>query len=144
MIHLLILTATFAAPAFQTDDGDEAKRHWKRLARESVQKREEQLRLQIAEASARLDKNPNDVAALVKRGIAYGKLDREDEAAADLQKAVALQPKNAAAWMAWGELEIEGKRYSAARDAFSTAASIDPSAARALWLRGVGTARPVI
>jgi len=141
MIHLLILTLHVAAAAVQTDDGDEAKRHWKRLARESIQKREEQLRQQVAEASGRLEKNPADVSALVKRGAALQDLDREDEAAKDLQKAVELQPKNFAAWMALGELELGEKRYSAAREAFTTASALDPSSARAFWLRGVAHER---
>lgn len=125
--------------AFQDDE--EHDRRWKGIERESMAKREQQLRQAIDEASARLAKDPNDAEALLQRGIARGKLGRDKEAVADLEKAISIRPDHAESRLALGEACLDREEYDKARDALSKAIELNPKLAAALLLRGIAHER---
>jgi tetratricopeptide (TPR) repeat protein len=133
--NVVLLLAT----AFQ-DDGD-PRRHWKRLERASIDRRNEALRRAVDEATARLEKNPADAAALLQRGSALLRLGEEREAIPDLKKASELNPANIEAHLALGEALLDRGEFESARGCFKRAVDLRPSESRALLLLGTATER---
>lgn len=60
-----------------------------------------------------LEREPNHVKALYRRGVAQAALGNLDEATADLRKVLALDPKNRAAQEELGKVIIQGKKQDA-------------------------------
>ena len=75
---------------------------------------------------------PDDVAALIDRGKAYGKKDGkedEDRALADLNRAIELDPKNAAAWAQRGTIWRDERDDSRVGADCDEAIRLDPALA---------------
>ncbi len=74
---------------------------------------------------------PNDASLLRRRGLAHSKLGRPDEAAADLVKAVALDPQEAEAWAALGDILARREQWGKAEFNLRKAVALQPH--NALW-----------
>jgi tetratricopeptide (TPR) repeat protein len=126
------LLAWLLLPALQ----DEGEPLWRRLERESLARREQQLHRAVEEASGRLEKNSKDVEALVLRGTAYFRLHRREPARQDLELAVRVDPRRAGALLTLGELLLEDEEYGPARELLTRALDVDPRLAQAFLFRG--------
>lgn len=70
--------------------------------------------------------HPGDADALVRLGTAQVELRKADDAAANLKKAIAIDPDIGDAWVMLGRIEADRKNYAAANDALTKAISLMP------------------
>jgi len=70
--------------------------------------------------------HPDDADALVRLGTAQVELRKNDDAAANLKKAIALDPDIGDAWVMLGRSEADRKNYAAANDALTKAIGLMP------------------
>ena len=108
---------------------------------------------EFREQSAILAKTPNDIDALVNRGVACLRLTRTSNfgdtllwlAAKDLEKAIKIDPRDFAAWHNYGEVNFKSgdmwmiNDHSNARravDAYNHAVALNPKSARSYMGRG--------
>jgi tetratricopeptide (TPR) repeat protein len=105
--------------------------HQERFASPSVQ-----YQLAEADATARLDKDPKDVAALTERGLARVSLGKIKAGVADFEAAVAVDRSSGRAWayVAYG-LWMQGQ-FEPALAAARQALANDPEQASAHWYTG--------
>lgn len=83
-----------------------------------------------------LEKNPNDVTALISRGIAYTSAASIVPARKDLDRAIELAPSSAPAFDARGNLEEVLGRYERAISDYSKAIQFDPNSGCVYFHRG--------
>ena len=82
---------------------------------------------EIAEATKTLEKNPNDLAALQKRGRAYAKKRQHDPALADFSKAIQLKPGDATLLFLRGQAHHNLRRHEAALRDYDEAIRLEPA-----------------
>jgi tetratricopeptide (TPR) repeat protein len=73
-----------------------------------------------------LELRPDFVHALYLRGISKLALGREDEALADFQESVRMDPSLFSGWIALGDLQTKRKNWAAAETAYRGAAKAEP------------------
>jgi len=95
-----------------------------------------ELKEDIERWSKVLEKNPNDVAAMIRRGIAYTSAGNILLARKDLDRAIELAPTSAKAFEARGTLEVTLVRLEPAVSDFSKAIQFDPNSGRSFYQRG--------
>lgn len=83
-----------------------------------------------------LEKDPNDVAALIWRGIAYTSVGNIPSARKDLDRAIELAPTSAKAFDARGSLEVMLGRHEQAVSDYAKAIQFDPNSGWAYYHRG--------
>ncbi len=83
-----------------------------------------------------LEKDPNDVAAMIRRGIAYTSAGNILLARKDLDRAIELAPTSAKAFDARGDLEITLNRLEPAVSDFSRAIQFNPNSGWSYYQRG--------
>ncbi len=91
---------------------------------------------EIAETTRALQANPNDVATLQKRALAYSKSKRHELALADYTRAVELKPGNAALHFGRGFAHQSLRRYEEALVDYDEAIRLAPNYAAARNGRG--------
>lgn len=80
----------------------------------------------VDDLSAALDADPQRVSALVLRAAAWRRLEAADLAAADLDRALELDPSVAEAWLERGLLALEAGHRDTARRALIEVLAADP------------------
>jgi tetratricopeptide (TPR) repeat protein len=90
----------------------------------------------IADYTAALRINPNDVAAYVNRGNAYNNKGMYDQAIADCTAALRLDPNNAIAYYNRGTISHNKGMYDQAIADYNAALRLDPDYALAYYNRG--------
>ncbi len=80
----------------------------------------------MAELDAAIRRNPQDAAALIRRGNAWANRGSNDKAIADFTEAIRLKPNSAAAHTSRGASLAEQADYERALDDFSQAIQLDP------------------
>ncbi|MFN8545552.1 MAG: tetratricopeptide repeat protein [Candidatus Binatia bacterium] len=81
--------------------------------------------------------NPGLALAHYHRALAFERLDRGDEALAEYQQTVAIDPVHFAAWLAQGRLLEQHGQWAAAAAAYDGALAANPGSAEAAMLAGV-------
>jgi predicted Zn-dependent protease len=82
---------------------------------------------EIAEATKTLQTNPNDVAALQKRGRAHAKKRHHDQALADFTRAIELKPRDAPLRFLRGQAHQHLRRYEEALRDYDEAIRLAPN-----------------
>jgi len=85
-----------------------------------------QVRAAIRDATQALDYDPSSVPALVIRAAGFARLDAFAPARANLERAIAVAPRNWATWAVLGDLLARRGERQAARAAYEHALSLDP------------------
>ncbi len=89
----------------------------------------------LAEYDKAVDLDPNNPAAWLGRGKAYGRRGDTDRAGSDLEQAVELAPSNADAWEALAWARLHSGQDAQALDALNHLLAVRPGDARALGMR---------
>jgi predicted Zn-dependent protease len=82
---------------------------------------------EIAEATRALEANPNDVAALQRRALAYNRTGRQADAIRDLTKAIELRPSDPNLHSARGGVHYSARQYELALVAYGEAIRLEPN-----------------
>ena len=88
--------------------------------------------LALAAYNALLAQSPGNVDVLLGRGIAYTRMERWEEARADLEAAAKTSPEYADVWLALGNLHLWHDQPAQAVDAYSRLTALRPADA-ASW-----------
>jgi tetratricopeptide (TPR) repeat protein len=91
----------------------------------------------VVSACAEAQRSGSDAEAYFRRGVAYGKMERYEEAIADFSKALELSPAYSAAYYNRGTCHGRAGRYDEAIADFSKALDLDPKDADAYYNRGI-------
>jgi tetratricopeptide (TPR) repeat protein len=92
---------------------------------------------EVAELTAAIEADPDDVAALNKRGVLFGQLVKAGDAVEDFNNALQIDPGNAEAYYNRAMAYIHLRQLSLAIEDFTKAFELDPTNTDALANRGM-------